>query len=56
MLVGMGTVIVFLTTLVAAMTLMSRLVIRFQPGPAAGGESDEEIAAIAAAIAAHRRK
>ena len=56
MLVGMGTVFVFLTVLVAATTLMSRLVMRFQPGAAAGGDSDEEIAAIAAAIAAYRRK
>ena len=56
MLVGMGTVFVFLTILVAATTLMSRLVARFQPGSAGGGDSDEEIAAIAAAIAAHRRK
>ena len=56
MLVGMGTVFVFLTVLVAATTLMSRLVNRSQPGPTAGGDSDEEIAAIAAAIAAHRRK
>ena len=56
MLVGMGTVFVFLTVLVAATTLMSRLTMRFQPGPAAAGDSDEEIAAIAAAIAAHRRK
>lgn len=56
MLVGMGTVFVFLTVLVAATTLMSRLVIRFQPGAAGGDDSGEEIAAIAAAIAAHRRK
>lgn len=56
MLVGMGTVFVFLTVLVAATTAMSRLVARFQPGPAGGGGSDEEIAAIAAAIAAHRRR
>lgn len=56
MLVGMGTVFVFLTVLVAATTLMSRLAMRFQPGSAAGGDSDEEIAAITAAIAAHRRK
>ena len=56
MLVGMGTVFVFLTVLVGATTFMSRLVMRFTPGPEAGGDSDEEIAAIAAAIAAHRRK
>lgn len=56
MLVGMGTVFVFLTVLVGATTLMSRFVTRIDPGSAAGGDSDEEIAAIAAAITAHRRK
>ena len=56
MLVGMGTVFVFLTVLVGATTLMSRLVMRYTPGPPTGGGADEEIAAIAAAIAAHRRK
>ncbi|MEM8769624.1 MAG: OadG family transporter subunit [Pseudomonadota bacterium] len=60
MLVGMGTVFVFLTTLVFATTAMSALVQRFlpepEPAPAAGsGISDEEIAAITIAIAAHRR-
>lgn len=55
MLAGMGTVFVFLTTLVVAMTLMSRLVGRF-PGPLqADGATDDEIAAIAAAITEHRR-
>ena len=56
MLVGMGTVFVFLTTLVFAMTLMSRLLLRFQPEPASADISNEEIAAISAAIAQHRRK
>ena len=56
MLVGMGTVFVFLTTLVIAMTLMSRLLLRFQPEPASAEISNEEIAAISAAIARHRRK
>ena len=53
---GMGTVFVFLTALVIAMTLMSRLVGKV-PAPApATGATDDEIAAIAAAITEHRRK
>jgi len=56
MLVGMGTVFVFLTTLVIAMTLMSRLLLRFPPEPASAGIPNEEIAAISAAITQHRRK
>lgn len=55
MLVGMGTVFVFLTILVVAMTLMSKLVLQYQPAPAAAGVTDEEIAAISAAISQHRR-
>ena len=55
MLVGMGTVFVFLTVLVAAMTLMAGLVRRLSPVPAAD-ISDEEIAAITAAIAQHRKQ
>jgi len=55
MLVGMGIVFVFLTVLVGATTLMSRVVRRFRP---ANGSPDkeEEIAAITAAIARHRSK
>lgn len=56
MLVGMGTVFVFLTLLVAATTLMSALTARLSPAPA--GESpvsDEEVAAISAAINRHRQ-
>jgi len=60
MLAGMGTVFVFLTALVIAMTLMSRLIIRLQPASvvasAASTGTDDEIAAIAAAITEHRRK
>ena len=56
MLVGMGTVFVFLTVLVGAMSLMSRLAMRFQTGALPPGDGDDEIAAIAAAITAHRRK
>ena len=60
MLVGMGTVFFFLTVLVIAMTTMSAMVTRFAP-PAAGangadGATDEEVAAITAAIAIHRNK
>jgi oxaloacetate decarboxylase gamma subunit len=56
MLAGMGTVFVFLTVLVIAMTLMSRLVSRFQPAKDAASAGDDEIAAIAAAITEHRRQ
>ena len=59
MLAGMGTVFLFLTALVIMMTLMSRLILRFQSAPdvpAADGPSAEEVAAITAAVAQHRRK
>ena len=55
MLVGMGTVFVFLTSLVIAMTLMS-LLLRETKTASADGVSDAEVAAITAAIAAHRKK
>lgn len=55
MLVGMGTVFVFLTLLVVAMTVMAGIIRRLTP-PVADGVSDEEIAAITAAIARHRHK
>lgn len=54
MLVGMGTVFVFLTLLVAGMTLLSSVVRRMTP--AAELVTDEEVAAITAAIAVHRNK
>ena len=56
MLAGMGTVFVFLTALVIAMSLMSRIVMRMQPVESQAGVTDEEVAAISAAITAHRRK
>lgn len=64
MLAGMGTVFVFLTTLVIAMTLMSKLVGLMgiaargaaPLGEAAPTGGDDEIAAIAAAIQKHRNK
>ena len=55
MLVGMGTVFVFLTLLVGAMSVMAGVVRRLTPA-AAEAVSDEEIAAITAAIAQHRSK
>lgn len=55
MLVGMGTVFVFLTLLVGATTLMSRVVLRLQPEPLDADASEEEVAAITAAIARHRQ-
>jgi len=59
MLVGMGTVFVFLTALVCATTLMSHLISRFSAAPAAETPAvtsdDDEIAAITAAITLHRR-
>jgi oxaloacetate decarboxylase gamma subunit len=55
MLAGMGVVFVFLTVLVGAITLMSRVVMRFQPVDASPNNA-EEIAAITAAIARHRSR
>ena len=55
MLVGMGTVFVFLTALVIAMSVMAALVARTQPAAVETGNGDEEIAAISAAIRQHRR-
>lgn len=61
MLAGMGTVFVFLSLLVGAMTVMSRIARRFEPaaavpGAGADGPSDEEVAAIGAAISMHRKQ
>ena len=55
MLVGMGTVFVFLTVLVGAMSLMAVFVRRLTPEVSDGSASDEQIAAITAAIARHRK-
>lgn len=55
MLVGMGTVFVFLTLLVTAMTGMASIIKRLSPAIEEGA-SDEEVAAITAAIAIHRHK
>ena len=58
MLVGMGTVIVFLSLLVVATNVMSRLVARYLPEPkaAVAEPGPDEVAAIAAAIARYRRE
>ena len=55
MLVGMGAVFVFLTALVAAMSMMAAIVRRLTPAHDAL-VTDEEVAAITAAIARHRNK
>ena len=58
MLVGMGTVFVFLTLLVVATTAMSRLVGRYWPEPEAAVDEpgEEELAAIAVAVHRYRRE
>jgi oxaloacetate decarboxylase (Na+ extruding) subunit gamma len=55
MIAGMGTVFVFLTVLVGAMSLMATVVKRFQPAVADDQVTFEEVAAIAAAIRRHRQ-
>lgn len=55
MLVGMGTVFMFLTILVAAMSLLALIVKRLTTRPADARPNDEEIAAITVAIARHRK-
>ena len=56
MLAGMGTVFVFLSLLVVAMTAMAAAVARIPAEPAVEGPTEEEIAAIGAAIRQHRRQ
>lgn len=56
MLAGMGTVFVFLTALVVAISVMSNLLARVQTTTAVADVTDDEIAAITAAVAKHRRK
>ena len=56
MLVGMGTVVIFLTILVAAMSLMAAIVARFLPIEDADEVSDENVAVITAALVQHRNQ
>jgi len=56
MLVGMGTVLVFLTILVLGMTIMSAIAMKFSGKVSADDVDEEEIAAITAAIVQHRTK
>ena len=56
MLAGMGTVIAFLTVLVAGMAVMSRTIMYFQRRAATEDATEEEVAAISAAIAEYRNK
>jgi len=55
MLVGMGTVFVFLTLLVIAMSMMSAIAARFSSSNVSDDVSEEEVAAITAAIALHTK-
>jgi oxaloacetate decarboxylase gamma subunit len=55
MLVGMGTVFVFLSLLVVAMTGIASIIRRLSP-TVPEGASEEEVAAITAAVTLHRRK
>ena len=55
MIAGMGTVFVFLTILVGAMSLMAAAVQRFQPKSPEDHITDEEVAAITVAIRRHRQ-
>ena len=54
MLVGMGTVFVFLSVLVVAMSVMSALSTRFVSVAIDSNAGEEEVAAITAAVAQHR--
>ncbi len=56
MLVGMGTVFVFLTILIVATSAMSEIVRRMTPAPIDRDPTADEVAAITAAIAQHRRQ
>jgi len=56
MLAGMGTVFVFLTVLVFATMMMSRVVLSVGSQKSPGDVTAEEVAAISAAIETHRRR
>jgi sodium pump decarboxylase gamma subunit len=55
MIAGMGTVFVFLSLLVGAMSLMATAVRKLQPAASADHPTQEEVAAIAAAIRRFRQ-
>lgn len=55
MIAGMGTVFVFLTVLVGAMSLMTTVARKFQHTAPDDHVTHEEVAAIAAAIRRHRQ-
>ena len=55
MIAGMGTVFVFLSALVGAMSLMAFAVRKLQPAIPTDQATDEEVAAIAAAIRRYRQ-
>jgi sodium pump decarboxylase gamma subunit len=55
MIAGMGTVFVFLSVLVGAMSLMATAVRKLQPAVPADHATQEEVAAIAAAIRRYRQ-
>ena len=55
MIAGMGTVFVFLSVLVGAMSLMATAVRKLQPAAPADHATREEVAAIAAAIRRYRQ-
>lgn len=56
MIAGMGTVFIFLTTLVIITTVMSRLITRFQRTEESADATDDEIAAITVAVTRHQRE
>lgn len=56
MLVGMGTVFTFLTVLVIGMSMMSMIAAKFATVTTDGDATEEEVAAISAAIVQHRNR
>lgn len=56
MLVGMGTVFTFLTLLVIGMSVMSMIAAKFTTVTTDGDVTEEEVAAISAAIVQHRNR
>jgi len=56
MLVGMGTVFTFLTILVIGMSIMSMIAAKFTTVASDGDATEEEVAAISAAIVQHRNR